>query len=242
METKTIYKCLIVDDETLARILIRTHLLQIPELEVVHECSSAIEADQYLKTHKVDLLFLDIQMQHLSGIDFLKSLENPPKVIFTTAYSEFALDGYELNVVDYLLKPITFERFYKAAHKALELLNLENENKEVDEATFIDKSIVIKSSYQHIKILLTDILFIEGLHKYVKIVTEKKNYTTLITLSAMEEELPVQQFYRCHRSFIVNLSKVELIDGNQAIIGTHKIPISKLNKQEFLTKLGKKIG
>jgi DNA-binding LytR/AlgR family response regulator len=242
METKTLYKCLIVDDETLARLLIRTHLLQIPELEVVQEFSSAIEADQYLKTNKVDLLFLDIQMQQLSGIDFLKSLENPPKVIFTTAYSEFALDGYELNIVDYLLKPITFERFYKATYKALELLNLENESKEATEATFIDKSIVVKSSHQHIKILLTDILFIEGLHKYVKIVTEKKNHTTLIALSAMEEELSAQLFYRCHRSFIINLSKVELIDGNLAIIGNHKIPISKLNKQELLAKLGKKIG
>lgn len=242
METKTVYKCLIVDDETLARILIRTHLLQIPELEVVHECSSALEADKYLKTHKVDLVFLDIQMQHLSGIDFLKSLQNPPKVIFTTAYSEFALDGYELNIVDYLLKPITFERFYKAATRALELLNLENDTKDATEATFVDKSIVIKSSHQHIKILLTDILYIEGLHKYVKIVTEKKNCTTLIALSTMEEELSNQTFYRCHRSFIVNLNKVELIDGNLAIIGTHKVPISKLNKQEFLAKLGKRIG
>lgn len=242
METKTIYKCAIVDDETLARTLIRTHLMQIPELEIVYECSSALEADNYLKTNKVDLLFLDIQMQHLSGIDFLRSLQNPPKVIFTTAYSEFALDGYELNIIDYLLKPITFERFYKAVTKALELLKLENESKDAAEASVIDQSIVIKSSHQHIKILLSDILFIEGLHKYVKIVTEKKTYTTLIALTAMEEELSKQLFYRCHRSFIVNLSKVELIDGNLAIIGTYKIPISKLNKQELLSKLGKKIG
>ena len=242
METKTIYKCAIVDDETLARTLIRTHLMQIPELEIVYECSSALEAGNYLKTNKVDLLFLDIQMQHLSGIDFLRSLQNPPKVIFTTAYSEFALDGYELNIIDYLLKPITFERFYKAVTKALELLKLENESKDAAEASVIDQSIVIKSSHQHIKILLSDILFIEGLHKYVKIVTEKKTYTTLIALTTMEEELSKQLFYRCHRSFIVNLSKVELIDGNLAIIGTHKIPISKLNKQELLAKLGKKIG
>lgn len=242
METKTTYKCLIVDDETLARILIRTHLLQIPELEIIHECSSAIEADQYLKTHQIDLLFLDIQMQHLSGIDFLKSLQNPPKVIFTTAYSEFALDGYELNIIDYLVKPITFERFYKAVTKALELLKLENDNKKTSETTLIDKSIVIKSSHQHIKIDLADILFIEGLHKYVKIITEKKSYTTLIALTVMEEQLSNQLFYRCHRSFIVNLNKVDLIDGNLAIIGTYKVPISKLNKLELLTKLGKKIG
>lgn len=242
MEAKKIYKCLIVDDEALARMLIRTHLSQIPELEATYECSSTIEADNYLKTHKVDLLFLDIQIQNQSGINFLKSLQKPPKVIFTTAFSEFALDGYELNIVDYLLKPITFERFYKATSKALEILNIENENKEPTLTTFVDKSIIIKSSHQHIRVLLSDILYIEGLHKYVKIVTPKKNYTTLIALTTMEEELPSHFFYRCHRSFIINLSKIELVDGNLAIIEGNKVPISKLNKQELIAKLGKKIG
>jgi DNA-binding LytR/AlgR family response regulator len=242
MRTEKKYKCIIVDDEALARQLIRTHLLQIDEFEVVQECASATEADQYLKTHSIDLMFLDIQMQQLSGIDFLKSLSNPPKVIFTTAYSEFALDGYELNVVDYLLKPITFERFSVAVAKAIEILILENKKTEPTSSSFVDDSIVIKSSHQHIKILLSDILYIEGLHKYVKIVTRTKNHTTLINLSTMEEELSCQSFYRCHRSFILNLSKVELIDGNIAIIEGYKIPISKLNKLDLLSKLGKKIG
>jgi DNA-binding LytR/AlgR family response regulator len=242
MESKTTFKCLIVDDEALARQLLQTHLVSVSELEIVHECSSAIEADDYLKTHKIDLMFLDIQMQKLSGIDFLKSLQNAPKVIFTTAFSEFALGGYDLNIVDYLLKPITFERFQKATSKAIEILNLENNNKKPSFASFIDKSILIKSSHQHIKIDLTDILFIEGLHKYVKIVTQKKVFTSLIGLTAIEQELPHQFFYRCHRSFIANLSKIEFIDGNQAIIEKYKIPISKLNKQELLAKLGKQIG
>lgn len=241
METKKTYKCIIVDDETLARMLIRTHLYQIPELEVVYECSSAFEADKYLKKNKVDVLFLDIQMQHQSGIDFLKSLDDPPKVIFTTAYSEFALESFELNVIDYLLKPITFERFQKAISKVLEILNLENETKKPLSNSFIDKSIIIKSSHQHIRVLLSDILYVEGLHKYVKIVTSKKNYTTLIALSAMEQELPTNFFYRCHRSFIINLSKIDLIDGNTAIIEKFKIPISKLNKQELLTKFNAKM-
>lgn len=240
METKKVYKCIIVDDETLARILIRTHLFQIPELEVVYECASAAEADKYLKKHQIDLLFLDIQMQNQSGIDFLKSLENPPKVIFTTAYSEFALEGFELNVVDYLVKPITYERFQKAASKALEILNLENETRKPSSTSFSDKSIIIKSSHQHIRILLSDILYIEGLHKYVKIVTSVKNYTTLMALTLMEEELPTQLFYRCHRSFIINLQKIELIEGNIAVIKGNKIPISKLNKQELLTKFSGK--
>lgn len=242
MGTNSSYKCLIVDDEALARQLIQTHVNQIANLEVVYSCASAIEAGQYLKTNKVDLLFLDIQMPKLSGIDFLKSISHPPKVIFTTAYSEFALEGYELNVVDYLLKPITFERFYMAVSKAIEILDLERKIKEPSFAHLEDKYILIKSSHQLIRIELSEILYIEGLHKYVKIVTKDKNYTTLFALTAIENELPSQLFYRCHRSFIINLNKIKLIDGNQAIIDSHKIPISKSNKSELVSKLGRQIG
>ena len=242
MEFNTTYECLIIDDEALARQLIEAHLAHIPNIESIHSCSSAIEAEQYLRSNKIDILFLDIQMPKLSGIDFLKSLQISPKVILTTAYSEFALESYELNVVDYLLKPITFERFYKAVNKVIEILNIEREIKESSTAQIEERSILIKSSHQLIKIELSDILFIEGLHKYVKIVTLKKNHITLISLTAIENELPSQIFYRCHRSFIVNLSKVELIDGNQAIIASHKVPISKTSKAELILKLGKQIG
>lgn len=236
------FNCLIIDDEALARQLIQAHLKKIGEFENIYSCSSTIEAEQYLNKCKIDLIFLDIQLQQYSGIDFLKSLKNPPKVIFATAYAEFALEGYELNVVDYLLKPITFERFNKATKKAIEILNIENDNSEPSQTSFIDHSIIIKSSHQHIKILLSDILFIEGLHKYIKIVTLKANYTTLIGITAIEKELPQQLFYRCHRSFIINLSKVEFLNGNLAIIKQYNVPISKLNKHEMLTKMGKQIG
>ncbi len=233
---------MVVDDEALARQLIETHIAGVPGLEIVYSCLSAAEAGEYLKLNKVDLLFLDIHLPQLSGIDFLKSLEHPPKVIFTTAYSEFALEGYELNVLDYLLKPITFERFYKAVHKAIEILDIEKEIKESSSAQLEEKSILIKSSHQLIRIELADILYIEGLHKYIKIVSKQKNYTTLFAISAMEKELPSQQFYRCHRSFIINLSKVELIEGHQLVMGTHRVPVSKSNKQELISKLGRQIG
>lgn len=242
MKTSTKYKCLVVDDEVLARQLIQTHLTHIPNLELTYSCSSAIEAGQYLQSNKIDLLFLDIQMPKLNGIDFLKSLVHPPKVILTTAYSEFALEGYELNVIDYLLKPITFERFQKATNKALELFNLENFIKEPSIIKAADTSIVIKSSHQLIKINMGEILYIEGLHKYVKIITKEKKYTSLIGLTVIENELPKNQFYRCHRSFIINLDKINLIEGNQIKIDLFSIPISKNNKEELISKMGKRIG
>ncbi|MDH4472764.1 MAG: LytTR family DNA-binding domain-containing protein [Fluviicola sp.] len=242
MEAKTKYTCLIVDDEAIARQLIQRHLLQFPSIEVAQSVGSAIEANDYLKTHEVDLLFLDIHMPKLSGLDFLKSLSNPPKVIFTTAYSEFALEGFELNVIDYLLKPITIERFTKAVTKVLEIFKLENQIKEPSSVNSTNTSIVIKSSHQLIKVDLCDILYIEGLHKYVKIITNDKKYTSLIGLTAFEKELVTETFYRCHRSYIINLEKIKLIDGNQVMIGSFNIPISKNNRAELIAKMGKKIG
>ena len=242
MESKKTYSCLIIDDESLARQLIQTHLSKFPSIQISQSFGSAVEAADFLKNNAVDLLFLDIQMPKLSGIDFLKSLINPPKVIFTTAYSEFALEGYELNVVDYLLKPITYERFEKAVNKVIEILKLENELIEKSTTKIEETSIVIKSSHQLIKIEIADIIYIEGLHKYIKIVTKEKTYTTLFSLTAIENELSNSQFYRCHRSFIINITKLKLIDGHQALFENTKVPISKTNKAELITKMGKQIG
>ncbi|MBI1838215.1 MAG: response regulator transcription factor [Flavobacteriia bacterium] len=236
------YNCLIVDDEALARELIQMHLKNTCNIGEIITCSSAFEAAAILKSAKFDLLFLDIQMPKFSGIDFLKTLANPPKVIFTTAYSEYALEGYELHVVDYLLKPITYERFAKAIQKVFEILDMEAQVKEPGTIESKDDSILIKSSHQLIKIKIEDILYIEGLHKYVKIVTQEKSYCTLIGLTSIELEMPSKSFYRCHRSFIVNLNKIGLIEGNQAIIQKFSVPISKKNKEELILKLGKKIG
>ncbi len=240
MADTKIYNCLIVDDEPLARQLIQTHIDNLPELNVIKQCNSAIDAKQYLETNTIDIIFLDIQMPNLSGIDFLKTIQNPPKTIFTTAYSEFALEGYELNIIDYLLKPITFERFYKAILKTIEILKLEEKG---DKSTteLANQNIIIKSKHKLVKIHISDILYVESMHKYVKIFTSENKYTTLFSITAIEKELPQNQFYRCHRSFIINLNKVKLIDGNKALIQDYKVPIGKNNKVELISKLGKKI-
>ncbi len=242
MVNQTKYKCIIVDDEALARQLIEQHISGVSQMELTASFALAQDVYDYLKTNHVDVIFLDIQMPGLNGIDFLKSLINPPKIIFTTAFSEFALEGYELNVVDYLLKPITFERFEKATQKIIEILNIENTSNGNQFETLSDQNIIIKSSHQLVKINLNDILYIEGMHKYIKIVTTNKKHTTLFGLTAMEKELDNFPFFRCHRSFIINYTKIDLIDGNTAIIDGHKIPISKSNKADLILKMGKKIG
>ena len=234
------YTCIVVDDELLARQLIEFHVSQIPQLELVHSFSSCEEVQLFLQTQPVDILFLDIQMPTISGIDCLKQLKNPPKVIFTTAFSEFALEGYELNIIDYLVKPITAERFNKAVLKVTEQLNLERERSAHSNSN--QETLLIKSNHQLITVQLNDILYIESLHKYVKIVTKTEKHITLIGISTIEKELPTLQFYRCHRSFIINLKAVERMEGTSVLIGNYVIPISKLSKSELKQKLGKSIS
>lgn len=238
---KNTYTCLIVDDEPLARELIMSYCEKLPFLKVAATCSSAIEAMQWLKEHEADILFLDIQMPNLTGIEMLKSVKIQPKVILITAYSEFALEGFNLDVSDYLLKPVTFERFNQAVAKTTERLDLERKIKSKADTGNEKDSIVIKSSHRMIKVSVKDIIYIEGLHKYIRIVTEDKKYTTLYSIAAMEADLP-DNFYRCHRSFIVNLEKVDLLDGNELHCGTYRVPVSKNNKAVLIEKLGKKIG
>lgn len=234
------YTCIVVDDELLARQLIEFHVSQTPQLELVHSFSSCAEVQLFLQTQPVDILFLDIQMPTISGIDCLKQLKNPPKVIFTTAFSEFALEGYELNIIDYLVKPITAERFNKAVLKVTEQLNLERERSAHSNSN--QETLLIKSNHQLITVQLNDILYIESLHKYVKIVTKTEKHITLIGISTIEKELPTLQFYRCHRSFIINLKAVERMEGTSVLIGNYVIPISKLSKSELKQKLGKSIS
>jgi len=234
------YTCIVVDDELLARQLIEFHISQTPQLELVHSFSSCAEVQLFLNTQTVDVLFLDIQMPTISGIDCLKQLKNPLKVIFTTAFSEFALEGYELNIIDYLVKPITAERFNKAVLKVTEQLNLERELSAHSNSD--QETILIKSNHQLVTVQLNEILYIESLHKYVKIVTKTEKHITLIGISTIEKELSPLQFYRCHRSFIINLKAVERIEGTSVIIGNSVIPISKLSKSELKRKLGKSIS
>ncbi len=235
------YNCIIVDDETLAQDLIATHLTKISNINVVAKCHTAMEAIQVINEHTIDVMFLDIEMPDLTGIEFLKSLNNPPYTIFTTAYSEYALESYELNVVDYLLKPIRFDRFFKAINKVLALLKgneSEDNSKQINDLR--DDYIFVKSNYKAVKIHFNDIVFVESMQKYVKFHLIDKQVTTLMSLSSLVGILPSARFFRCQKSFIVNLSKIEGIDGNRLIMGSGiKIPISKNLKHELIQRIDK---
>ena len=231
------YTCIIVDDETLAQELIETHLSKIPNVSVVAKCHTAMEALAALNRHAVDIMFLDIEMPDLTGIDFLKTLDKPPYTIFTTAYSEYALQGYELNVVDYLMKPIRFDRFFKALSKVLALLkDKEPASSATEPQEARDDYLFVKSDYKAIKILHRDILYVESMQKYVRFhLKDKKPVVSLLSISALMELLPTSQFFRCQKSYIINLDQIESIEGNQLVLYTgQKVPVSKSLKPDLL--------
>lgn len=240
------YTCIIVDDEKLARELLVSHISQIQYLEIIAICSNAIEAKRLIENQSPDILFLDIQMPNLSGIDLLRILKYQPATILTTAFSDYALLGYELNVLDYLMKPIEFERFFKALLKATDWLergqtvvpanlSLSSEVSEASENYFF-----VKSDYKMVKIIFADILFVEAMQKYVRIFMPSQVITTLLSMSQLEESLPSSQFIRIHRSYIINLAKIDSVEGNMVHIGKHSLPISKGQKDNFLDWLHKK--
>lgn len=207
-------RCLIVDDEPLAVRLIEKHIAQIDFLEVVATCNSAIKAFEILNTKEVDLLFLDIKMPHLTGIDFLKSLKNPPKTIFTTAYRDFAIESYDLETVDYLLKPITFERFFKAIDKYKRFNS--PVFPQVQKETVVSDYIIVKSGNKHHKVILKEIVYIESLKDYIQIHLENKTtIVTKYTLSDIEKELLAFNFLRVHRSYIINKAKITSFSTNE---------------------------
>ena len=235
-------KCLAVDDEPLALRIIDDFVQKIPYLELVGTSSSAIEAGELLKREPADLMFLDINMPHLTGVDFVRMTDNLPLVIFTTAYPDYALTGYELNVVDYLLKPFSFDRFYKAAAKARDIYELQRASPGSPVAVPAAASpgyLMVRVEYSTVRIDLDDILFIEGLKDYVKIATPLKNYVTKSSMKNVEEKLPSDRFIRIHKSFIVNLDRVQAFENNHIIIGEHKIPLGNNNREEFLRFLEK---
>ncbi|UII74742.1 LytTR family DNA-binding domain-containing protein [Flagellimonas sp. HMM57] len=229
------YRCVIVDDEILARRLIQKHLAQLDDFELVASCASAIEASKILKAEKIDLLFLDIEMPILKGTEFFKNLIEKPKVIFTTAYRDFALDGFELNAVDYLLKPISFARFFKAIEKFLEyqkVMNTETKRSEVTKSDFI----FIREDRKQVKLFFDDILYVESVKDYIKIVTEKGSHLIKQSLKSFEETLDVR-FLRTHRSYIVNSHKITAYTKQDVEIEKLEIPIGDNYKSialEFL--------
>ena len=229
--------CIIIDDEPLAIALIEAHVANFPNLEVIATCNNALEGFEVLKTKQVDLIFLDIQMPLMTGIDFLKSLSSPPKVIFTTAYREYAIESYELEVVDYLLKPISFDRFFKAIDKYFKTVeNKPSKIVEIKEQEASERFMYVNANKKHHKILYSEILYAESLKDYVRIHTDKTTVITKDKISDFEQKLP-DHFLRTHRSYIVNTNKITAYTAQDIEIDELEIPIGVSYKKQVFEVL-----
>jgi DNA-binding LytR/AlgR family response regulator len=213
--------CVIIDDEPYARKGLQSYVEKISFLDLKECCEDALQLSTVLAEQSVDLLFLDIQMPHITGIEFLKSIANPPKVIFTTAYEQYAIQGFELDVLDYLLKPISFERFIKAAYKAKDYFDIRERSEQPASYVFL------KADGKLEKILFDDILFITGMENYVVIQLQDKRIITHTTIKSLLEKLPGGRFLQTHKSFIVAIDKVNSIAGNTLQIQKHEVPVSR---------------
>jgi len=225
-------RCIIVDDEQLVRDLLADNISRLPYLELVKSCKNALEAWDILQQDTIDLLFLDVQMPRLSGLQFLASLRNPPLVILVTAYREYALEAFNLQVVDYLLKPFSLERFMKACSRASELFQLKNH---ITASTEEFPDFFVNVEYTLVKIVITDIAYIEGLKDYIKIYLsgQEKPVLTRMTIKAIEEKLPPTDFVRTHKSFLVAAHKVTTVKRDFVCIGQKEIPLSPLYKENI---------
>jgi DNA-binding LytR/AlgR family response regulator len=231
-ESKKI-KCLVIDDEFPAREILKKHISGVEALELCGTCSNAVEAISFLKDNRPDLVFLDIQMPHLLGTNFLRTLKNPPKVIFTTAYRKYAVEGFELDAVDFLLKPINFERFLKGVNKVLQSDLLGNHDVLVPPENHVESVppfLYFRANRKMVKVLFNEILYIEGLNDYIKIITDQKVIVTKHLLTSLEEMLPQQEFVRTHKSFIVAVNKIESFNADSLEIGKKAIPIGRSYK------------
>jgi DNA-binding LytR/AlgR family response regulator len=233
LHTKKI-KCLVVDDEPPAREILKQHIAGVDALELTGTCANAVEAISFLKDHPVDLIFLDIQMPQLLGTNFIRTLKSPPKVIFTTAFRKYALEGFELDAVDYLLKPIPFERFLKGVNKVLQI------NFPVDHSSSIKENhrepansfLYFRADRKMVKVFFNDILFIEALKDYIKIVTQSRTIVTKYVLTTLAELLPSDEFLRIHKSYIVAINKIESFNADSIQIAKHELPIGRLYKYD----------
>ena len=221
--------CLIVDDEPVARKGLEEYVKEVNFLQLIAKCDGATKALPFMGEGMVDLIFLDVQMPKLSGIDFLKGLKNPPMIIFTTAYADYAVEGYSLDVIDYLLKPISFERFLKASQKAREYHEVTHQLKERKEAP---DYFFVKCEGKHEKVQYDDVQYLEAMQNYVIIHTANRNLIVYNTLSGFEEQLPGSLFMKVHKSYIAAISKIKVIEGNEVIINGKRIPVSRNVKEE----------
>ncbi len=236
--------CLVVDDEELARDLLENYIGRLPHLALFGKCRDPFEALEALSTQSVDLLFLDIQMPGMTGMEFLKTLRNKPLVIFTTAYSEFALESYNLDATDYLLKPFSFERFVQAVNKATDLLALRKAAagyptppEKVAETPAAKDFILVKSEHKVHRLRFEDISYIEGMREYVAYHTPNGRILSLNSLKSLEEELPTDQFLRIHKSYIVAIGKVAAMEGNLVLVGKEKLPIGASYREVVMGRL-----
>jgi DNA-binding LytR/AlgR family response regulator len=225
-------KCIITDDEPFARKGLQGYAAQIDFLDLRGACENAVELNSLLKREPVDLLFLDIEMPYMTGIDFLRHFTAAPKVIFTTAYEKYALQGFELEVLDYLLKPIPFERFLRAANKAYDFFRGQHVA-----AAPVEDYIFVKADNKLEKIDFADILFAEALENYVAIYTREKKVITHLTLKMVQEKLPAAAFVQPHKSYVIAIDKINSIEGNILHIGPYQVPISKYQKDEIMDKI-----
>ncbi|MEZ2334591.1 LytR/AlgR family response regulator transcription factor [Mucilaginibacter sp. RCC_168] len=231
--------CVIIDDEPLAREGLANYVREVDFLQLTGTCENPIALMKLLDEHPVDLIFLDIQMPKMNGIDFLKIVQNPPMVIITTAYPSYALEGFQLNVLDYLLKPVTFDRFFKSANKAKDYHRLLTQSaqsgvqKEEPDADYF----FIKCGNKYEKIYFDDILYVEGMQNYVSIYTVKGKYMTLLNLKNLEQNLDSRAFIRVHKSYIASISKIEGLEGNEIFIQTHRIPISRNYREQVIAQV-----
>jgi DNA-binding LytR/AlgR family response regulator len=239
------YRCLIVEDEPIARDIVKEYLDYLSSFEGVGECENAFEATEFLKDHPVDIIFLDIHLPKLSGLNFLKTLMKPPKVIITTAYQEYALEGFELDVSDYLLKPFSLERFMKAANKVAYELDLEHQqfsqpsaNNDQQPGTASAKDLWVRFGNQLVKVPIEQILYLKAYGNYVKLVTAHSTYVAHQSLQQYASELEEQGFIRIHRSYVVPISKIEALEGNQVLIGGTKLPVGEQYKAALMRILG----
>lgn len=237
-------KCLVIDDERLAREYIKNYISKVPQLELLGEFNSPLKAVDLIKSGKVDLLFLDIQMPDITGVDFLKSLTHAPAVIFTTAYQEYALEGFNLNAVDYLLKPFSFERFFQAVNKIIDKLEsktstISDFEPPIDSQTKVeDTYLTIRADRKFYKINFNDIKYIEGQKAYVTFHTNVRKITALASLKDLEEALPEKQFIRIHKSYIVSIQEILSLEGNLIEVFNTKLPVGKSYKDNVMKIFG----
>ncbi len=236
-------RCIVVDDEALARKYLKDYISKVPFLELAGDFNSPLKAYELLEKGMVDLMFLGIQMPEISGLDFLRSLNRKPFVVLTTAYKEYALEGYELDIIDYLLKPFSFNRFLKAANKVnMIMLNKEKKDEPTssyNQTDFHEDYIIIRADRKYYKINYDDLIFVEGQKAYVTFHSEgKKNITALASLKELEEKLPEKKFIRIHKSFIVSVKKIDALEGNMIEIAGERLPVGKSFKSKVAELFG----